>query len=135
MLLLGESQGRGSLVGCRLWGHTESDTTKVTQQQQLSFLLQRAPVLSFPQESGPFHPHPLPFPSLLGFPRQLCTQGELVKFLTAIIFNCSAQHAAVNSGQVRLQRAGLGDTGPRKISLSSGCEARVRAESMGGSRL
>ncbi|MXQ89378.1 hypothetical protein E5288_WYG000922 [Bos mutus] len=34
-----------------------------------------------------------------GFPRQLCTQGQLVKFLTAIIFNCSAQHAAVNSGQ------------------------------------
>ena len=28
-----ESQGRGSLVGCRLWGHTESDTTEVTQQQ------------------------------------------------------------------------------------------------------
>ena len=25
--LLGESQGRGSLVDCRLWGHTESDTT------------------------------------------------------------------------------------------------------------
>ena len=24
----------GSLVGCRLWGHTESDTTKATQQQQ-----------------------------------------------------------------------------------------------------
>ena len=22
--------GRGSLVGCRLWGHTESDTTEVT---------------------------------------------------------------------------------------------------------
>ena len=30
----GESQGRGSLVGCRLWGRTESDTTEVTQQQQ-----------------------------------------------------------------------------------------------------
>ena len=27
------SQGRGSLVGCRLWGRTESDTTDVTQQQ------------------------------------------------------------------------------------------------------
>ena len=30
----GESQGQGSLVGCRLWGRTESDTTEVTQQQQ-----------------------------------------------------------------------------------------------------
>ena len=29
----GESQGWGSLVGCRLWGRTESDTTEVTQQQ------------------------------------------------------------------------------------------------------
>ena len=28
--LPGESQGRGSLVGYCLWGHTESDTTKVT---------------------------------------------------------------------------------------------------------
>ena len=26
----GKSQGRGSLVGCRLWGRTESDTTEVT---------------------------------------------------------------------------------------------------------
>ena len=29
MFLPGESQGQGSLVGCRLWGHTESDTTEV----------------------------------------------------------------------------------------------------------
>ena len=29
-VLAGESQGRGSLVGCRLWGCTESDTTEVT---------------------------------------------------------------------------------------------------------
>ena len=28
--LPGESQGRGSLVGCRLWGRTELDTTEVT---------------------------------------------------------------------------------------------------------
>ena len=34
MFLPGEFQGRGSLVGCRLWGGTESDTTKVTQQPQ-----------------------------------------------------------------------------------------------------
>ena len=26
----GEPQGRGSLVRCRLWGRTESDTTEVT---------------------------------------------------------------------------------------------------------
>ena len=34
VFLPGESQGRGSLVGCRLWGRTELDTTEVTQQQQ-----------------------------------------------------------------------------------------------------
>ena len=28
VFLPGESQGPGSLVGCRLWGHTESDTTE-----------------------------------------------------------------------------------------------------------
>ena len=39
VFLPGESQGRQSLVGCRLWGHTESDTTEATsqQQQQLNF--------------------------------------------------------------------------------------------------
>ena len=30
VFLPGESQGRGSLVGCCLWGRTESDTTEVT---------------------------------------------------------------------------------------------------------
>ena len=34
VFLPGESQGRGSLVGCRLWGHTELDMTEATQQQQ-----------------------------------------------------------------------------------------------------
>ena len=34
VFLPGESQGRGSLVGCCLWGRTESDTTEATQQQQ-----------------------------------------------------------------------------------------------------
>ena len=34
VFLPGESQGRWSLVGCRLWGHTESDTTEVTWRQQ-----------------------------------------------------------------------------------------------------
>ena len=30
VFLPGESQGRWSLVGCRLWGRTESDTTEAT---------------------------------------------------------------------------------------------------------
>ena len=34
VFLPGESQGRQSLVGCRLWGRTESDTTEVTSQPQ-----------------------------------------------------------------------------------------------------
>ena len=34
VFLPGESQGQGSLVGCRLWGCTELDTTEVTWRQQ-----------------------------------------------------------------------------------------------------
>ena len=34
VFLPGESQGQVSLVGCRLWGRTESDTTETTSQQQ-----------------------------------------------------------------------------------------------------
>ena len=34
VLLPGKSHGWRSLVGCRLWGRTESDTTDATQQQQ-----------------------------------------------------------------------------------------------------
>ena len=34
VFLPGESQGQRSLLGCRLWGRTESDTTEATQQQQ-----------------------------------------------------------------------------------------------------
>ena len=30
VFLPGEFQGRGSLVGCHLWGRTESDTTEAT---------------------------------------------------------------------------------------------------------
>ena len=34
VFLPGEPQGWGSLVGCRLWGRTESDMTDMTWQQQ-----------------------------------------------------------------------------------------------------
>ena len=30
VFLPGESEGRGSLVSCRLWGRRESDTTEAT---------------------------------------------------------------------------------------------------------
>ena len=51
VFLPGESQGRGCLVGCRLWGRTESDTTAVTQQQQ-----QCTYVKSIPQYISPLSP-------------------------------------------------------------------------------
>ena len=35
----------GSLVGCRLWGRTESDTTEMTQQQQQQPLFSLVAVL------------------------------------------------------------------------------------------
>ena len=38
VLLPGESQGRGSLVGCRLWGRTESDTTEATYSSSSSLV-------------------------------------------------------------------------------------------------
>ena len=38
--LPGESQGQGRLVGCPLWGRTESDTTELTQQQQQCLLIE-----------------------------------------------------------------------------------------------
>ena len=39
VFLPGESQGRWSLVGCHLWGHTELDTTEATQRLQVSLTL------------------------------------------------------------------------------------------------
>ena len=41
-----ESQGQGSLVGCRLWGRTESDMTEVTQQQQQQGVPERVSIRS-----------------------------------------------------------------------------------------
>ena len=37
--------GRRSLVGCHLWGHTESDTTDVTSQQQCDHIFINAGAL------------------------------------------------------------------------------------------
>ena len=43
VFLPGESQGRGSLVGFRLWGCTELDTTEATWQQQQQIRPQNIP--------------------------------------------------------------------------------------------
>ena len=39
VFLPGESQGPGSLVGCPLWCHTESDMTEVTEQSRIQKLI------------------------------------------------------------------------------------------------
>ena len=43
VFLPGESQGQRSLVGCRLWGRTESDTTEATQQQRQQQRISHSP--------------------------------------------------------------------------------------------
>ena len=43
VFLPGESQGWGSLVGCHLWGCTESDMTEAMQQQQQHYNYQLLP--------------------------------------------------------------------------------------------
>ena len=43
VFLRGESQGRGSPVGCRLWSRTELDRTEATQQQQQNMKIPVAP--------------------------------------------------------------------------------------------
>ena len=45
VFLPGESRGRGSLGGCRLWGRTESDTTEATWQRQQQVLNTRSSLL------------------------------------------------------------------------------------------
>ena len=46
VFLPGESRGWGSLVGCRLWGRTEPETTKVTAAAAASPSLRRLWVIS-----------------------------------------------------------------------------------------
>ena len=68
--------GTGSLVGCRLWGRTESDTTEVTQQ---SWLLNRSdpspPHNNFPSQfnSNPQNKLPSTFSSRVSGRRGVTT--------------------------------------------------------------
>ena len=52
VFLPGESQRQGSLVGCRLWGRTESDTTEATQQHQQQQSLSGIQLFCDPMDCG-----------------------------------------------------------------------------------
>ena len=55
VFLPGESQGQGSLVGCHLWGHTESDTTAVTWHSiAFSEILLTSPISQFSNSSSSY---------------------------------------------------------------------------------
>ena len=66
--------GTGSLVGCRLWGRTQSDTTEATQQQQQHVYNRHRYVVvqSLSCVQLFCHPmdHSLPGSLSLGYPRQ-----------------------------------------------------------------
>ena len=66
--VVGESCGRRSLVCCCPWGHTESETTEVTQQQQqcMSVLIFQFIPPSFPASCPNIHSLGLHFYSCLG---------------------------------------------------------------------
>ena len=56
VFLPGESQGQGSLVGCRLWGRTELDMTEEMQQQQQGGIISLTQTLLFCRTRLPVSP-------------------------------------------------------------------------------
>ena len=86
VFLPGESQGWRSLVGCRLWGRTELDTTKTTQQQQQgNFLtiLDRLLLVNFPAEMN----YPRLSQSLLSVRKQRAEEGALGSKVLPLLIN------------------------------------------------
>ena len=55
-VLPGESQGRGSLVGCRLWGRTESGTTEVTAAVTATWKSKKRDLTGGPVAKAPHSP-------------------------------------------------------------------------------
>ena len=73
VFLPGESQGRGSLAGCRLWGHAGSDMTEATwQQQQQSILVHWFLECRHSLLSSPVWPLPIFLDSWTWHSRFLC---------------------------------------------------------------
>ena len=87
VFLPGESQGRGSLVGCRLWGRTESDTTECDLA---------AAAAAFPQPiagKAPAFPAAAAIPPSreTGVPTAKVTDGLQLFFLVELRLCCSTQ--------------------------------------------
>ena len=86
--VLGESQGRGSLAGCRLWGLTEWDATEATQQQ-----LQQARCFCNSLFSGEFSLIFLMLGSLFWAPKVFavfyCTKDLILQLKKKIYFELS----------------------------------------------
>ena len=74
VFLPGESQGQRSLVGCRLCGRTESDTTKATWQQQQQHTMTLVLSAGFPPFLILIHS----FPSKLHIYTHLCTSAPYI---------------------------------------------------------
>ena len=74
VFLPGESQGQGSLVGCRLCGRTESDTTEATWQQQQQHTMTLVLSAGFPPFLILIHS----FPSKLHIYTHLCTSAPYI---------------------------------------------------------
>ena len=83
VFLPGESQGRGSLVGCCLWGHTESDTTEAMQQQQQQQRTQGPECIRLPRSlPGRRETFRAPFSSVWTWPHREKHTGQLDSVLS-----------------------------------------------------
>ena len=92
VFLPGESQGWRSLVGCRLWGRTESDTTEVSKQCCFKILNKKIQYSIFPS-----------FMPFLMFSISLCR----FEFLFSIIFFVLEELALKWSEVAQLRPHGL----------------------------
>ena len=104
VFLPGESQGQGSLLGCHLWGRTESDRTEVSQQQQQWLHI----CFVYLPGGSEFQGH---FPLLLFSHLFLCTVFNL--FLTISM-------GFPGSSVVKDPLANAGDTGDESLIPGSG---------------
>lgn len=82
-------------------------------QDRLSWARSR-PLAASPDQAGVAMPGPLSPP---GFPTCLRTVPELIRYVSIIIFICSAKHAAVNTGQVPVPTSPRPPPGPGLTSV------------------